>query len=122
MVFLLVTTRADELAAFTRGLTGSGEVELAMAVDPGQALDVARDKAPVLAVVDKDLPGSSSLGLVGELLKVNAMINTAVVSDMSEEDFHEESEGLGVLAQVPPNPGEQDGKDLADKLRGLLQY
>lgn len=118
MFFLLVTTRADELARFMDGLAEAG-VKTVVVESKDEALDAVRAKMPDLVVVDRDLPGIGSLALVLELLKVNAMVNTAVVSDLSEEEFHEESEGLGVLSRVPPTPLEDDAKELVDKLRGL---
>ena len=120
MLFLLVTTRADGLSEFMGGLTASGKAELLTARSRAEALDAARSRTPDLVIVDRDLPGESSLALVAELLTVNAMINTAVVSSMTDEEFHEESEGLGVLSRVPPEPGKQDGEELTAKLCGLL--
>ena len=63
-----------------------------------EALAAVRAACPHLVVVDSDLPDTDPLGLVKKLLMVNAMINTAVISPLSEEQFHEASEGLGVVA------------------------
>ena len=38
----------------------------------------------------------------------------AVISSLSPDEFHHLSEGLGVLAKLPPLPGRQDALDLAD--------
>ncbi len=71
-------------------------------------------------VVDSDLPDTDPLGLVQKLLMVNAMVNTAVISPLTEEEFHEASEGLGVLSRLPVEPGPSDAADLLHKLRRIL--
>ena len=51
---------------------------------------------------------------------VNAMVNTAVVSPLSDEEFHEASEGLGILGRLPDHPGMSDSGELLHKLRTVL--
>ncbi len=79
-----------------------------------------RASCPRLVVIDSDLPDTDSLGLVQKLLLVNAMVNTAVISPLSEEEFHEASEGLGILGRLPVEPGSGDAVDLLQKLRKIL--
>jgi len=55
-----------------------------------------------------------------DLLRVNAMLNTVVVTNMDEAAFHEDSEGLGVLCTVPENPGREHGVKAMDRLCMLL--
>ncbi|MBU1610255.1 MAG: response regulator [Proteobacteria bacterium] len=119
MLLLLITTRAGELSRFALGLGSAGE-EVLVAESAAAALDLAASRHPALVIADETMQGSSPLAFVGALLKVDAMINTAVLSPLSETDFHEESEGLGVLTQVPMHPTEEDGKALVAKLRLLF--
>jgi hypothetical protein len=51
---------------------------------------------------------------------VNAMVNTAVVSPLADEEFHEVSEGLGILSRLPKEPGESDAAELLCKLKKIL--
>lgn len=117
---LLITGRPDRLASFADSLTASVDVNLAVAEDGAAALERARSVSPQLAVIDSSLPDMAPLDLVMELLRVNAMINTVVVSGLSDEAFHEASEGLGVMGSLPDPPGPADGKKLLDQLRGLM--
>ena len=43
------------------------------------------------------------------------MINSAAVSSLSPEKFHEASEGLGILPQLPPRPGAHDNSHDKDQ-------
>ncbi|QLA17123.1 hypothetical protein [Desulfolutivibrio sulfoxidireducens] len=119
MVFLVVTTRADRIAEFTAGLASTG-AEVFLAESATAALDMAAALKPDLVIADETMTGGPALAFVRKLLTVNAMITTAVVSSLSEEAFHEASEGLGVLARIPVEPTRRDGEELAGKLRRLL--
>ena len=82
-----------------------------------EALAMARKQALDLVVLEENLPDMSYLEAVQELLKINAFINTAVVTGLSEEDFHEQSEGLGILAGLGPGVDRDQVKQLMDQLR-----
>jgi len=117
---LLVTGRPDIMAPFADSLAASADVNLAAAGSAAAALEKARLAPPQLAIIDRFLPDMSPLGLVMELLQISAMINTVVVSAMSDEAFHEASEGLGVMGKLPDPPGPGEGSNLLDRLRAML--
>jgi len=48
------------------------------------------------------------------------MVNCAVVSSLLTEDFHEAGEGLGILRQLPANPGLEYAKELLEQLKKIL--
>jgi hypothetical protein len=45
------------------------------------------------------------------------MINCASVSGLEPEKFHELSEGLGLMDQLPTRPGKEDAERLLRNLR-----
>ena len=79
-----------------------------------------RTAAPHLVIIDVDLPDIAPLDLVQKLLMVNALVNTVVVSPLSDEEFHEASEGLGILGRLPNDPGMSDADEMLHKLRMVL--
>ncbi len=117
---VLATARLKDLQAFAEALASDPEVHLTPVVSGAEALEAGRASAPHLVIIDAGLADAEPLELVKKLLLVNAMVNTAVLSPLSEEEFHEASEGLGVLGRVPVEPGRDDAADLLSKLRGLL--
>jgi DNA-binding response OmpR family regulator len=117
---ILTTARPEAMQAFTKALSSVKEVHLTQVHSGTEALAAVRASCPHLVVVDSDLPDTDPLGLVQKLLMVNAMVNTAVISPLSEEEFHEASEGLGVLGRLPLEPGSGDAGDLLGKLRQVL--
>lgn len=113
---LLAGDQPEALARLAAGLEEDGRAHLYWAQNDQEALSLTQELAPQLVVIDGQGRDKEALALVSKLLMVNAMVNTAVVTAMDEEEFHEFSEGLGILMSLPPDPGEDMAKDLLDKL------
>jgi len=114
MLIVIASQRGQELGPFLAQLKHLKGCELVFAPTASATLEIVRAGAPVFAIIDEGLPDADPLKLVTDIMMVNAMVNTAVVSPLAEEEFHEASEGLGILAAIPPNPGADDGKRVAD--------
>jgi DNA-binding NarL/FixJ family response regulator len=117
---VLATTRLEVRQAFAAALSSDPEVRLEQVASGAAALEAARASALHLVIIDADLPDTAPFDLVQKLLLVNAMINTAVVSPLADAEFHEASEGLGILGRLPLDPGIKDIVDLPHKLRKVL--
>jgi DNA-binding response OmpR family regulator len=117
---LVATPRPKILRSLVETLSSDPEVDLRHVASGTDALSAVSTFSPHLVVIDFNLPDIKPLNLVSELLQVNAMVNTAVVSPLSDPEFHEASEGLGVLAKLPLEPDSGDAAHLLEKLRGIL--
>jgi hypothetical protein len=67
------------------------------------ALKTAADSPPHLLILDEKIGQLDCLALARQVILTNAMLNQALVSPLSTEDFHQASEGLGVMAQLTPD-------------------
>lgn len=74
--------------------------DVAVESDPVRSLGRCRKKAPDLMVVDEVLPETSGIRLIAEVLKVSWTTAAILISDKSEEEVHEATEGLGILGHV----------------------
>jgi DNA-binding response OmpR family regulator len=117
---LIATSRPEALHALTAALRSDSQVHLESVASGTDAVEFVRRTPPHLVVVDATLPDTEPLKLVSALLMANAMVNTAVVSPLSEEEFHEASEGLGILGRLPEVPAGGDAAELLLKLRRVL--
>lgn len=116
---LLAAADTSSFGDFKIALEESGENQVNF-VESGQAaLDKLAESSVDLAIADEELGDMTAMEFAGKLLMVNPMINCALVSSLSEEDFHETSEGLGVLARLPKNPGRQDSENIMAKLKKI---
>jgi len=120
MHILIATQRAPELANFADALAvGTGGL-LRFADSYADVLATVKAMPPAFVVLDEGLKDGTPLEIAKRLVMVNAMINTAVLSPLSAEDFHEASEGLGILAAVPLHPSAEDGKALSEVFRRFM--
>lgn len=120
MSILLVTPHAQALAAFAEALGSGSGLAVASVASWDEALAAMKAAPPQFMVLDQGLAEGAPLELALKALMVNAMVNLAVVSPLGEEEFHEASEGLGILAPVPVNPGAADGAALAEVFRRFM--
>ena len=97
-------------------------VELVPVSTGAAGLKQLKDKRPDLVIVDEQLDDMSGIEFVKQLVMVNPLANTTIVSSLAGEDFHEATEGLGVLMHLPPHPGKEDAEALLTILAkiGLL--
>lgn len=113
MYILIVTRRGLELSPFASALSNGCNMPVRFTDGWANAQDVTKGQPPNFAVLDEGLHGGSPLELAKRIIQENALINLAVVSPLTGEEFHEASEGLGILTSVPQNPTEADGVALA---------
>ncbi len=119
---ILASSRPEAMPAFVEALSSDARVRLKQVYSGAEALAAVRAAAPHLVIIDSELPDSASapLDLVQKLLLLNAMVNTAVISPLSEDQFHEQSEGFGVLSRLPITPDAGDAATLLLKLQQIL--
>ena len=118
---LLVTTDKNNLADLSIGLDlPDGAILWASSSD--EAMEIITNKTIDLVVTDETLGDMTGLAFVEKLVKINPMINCAAVSALSKADYHEASEGLGILMQLPPQPSQSDGQALMAYLKKILGF
>jgi len=116
---LLVTPHRNSLLELALAMEKYDDVELTWTDSGQKALDKLSETSVDLVVIDKDLGDMPGLEFAEKLLRVNPMINSAVLSSLPSHEFHEASEGLGVFAQLPLRPAKKDAEKLLKGLRNL---
>jgi DNA-binding response OmpR family regulator len=100
------------------------DIEMATATTAAVGLSLLEGKQIDLVIVDEQLDDMSGIAFVEQLVKSNPLVNAAIVSALTTEEFHEATEGLGVLMQLPAQPQEKDVETLLsmlDKIGVLLR-
>jgi CheY-like chemotaxis protein len=116
---LLATPQQDRFQVLQSELTHLHPTHFSHAPDGRAAMEQVRSATVDLVIVDEDLGDMSGLELVRELLGVNALINTVLVSTESPGDFHEHTEGLGILMPLPKSCGKAEAARLIERIKGL---
>lgn len=112
MKVAVVSHRKEGLQDFVRGLGG----DVDWFAGPDAFFEQAAKAGWNLMVVDGLLPGLEVKSFLQNLLQVNSLLHTAVISDMTEPELFAHCEGLGVLCAVPATPGWSDGVRVMNQL------
>lgn len=113
---LLVGRAGGNISDYSSILTEEFGITITSVERGVNALDAIRNQSFCLAIVDEKLPDYTGLEFVEALVQVNPMMLCAVISDQTADQFHESSEGLGVLSQLPSSPTQEDVNSLLQKL------
>ncbi len=70
-------------------------------------------------VTDENLGDMTGLELIESVIASQPMLNCAAVSSLSPGDFHEASEGLGILMQLPVEAGKKEADQLLEHLKKI---
>lgn len=116
---LLVTSEKEPFSKFDKVLKQKDDVELSWAATGQNALETLSNNPVDLVIVNENIGDMTGIEFMKKLLSINPMINCAAVSPLSSDEFHEASEGLGVLVQLPVDPGELEAEDLLKRLKHL---
>jgi len=109
---------ADSLFSILKDRNG---VEVLRSESGNKGLSMIRDRDFHLVIADENLNDMTGLEFAKKLVSANPLINQAIASSLSHDEFHEASEGLGVLMALPPEPGEVDVNRLLEYLQNILR-
>ena len=83
------------------------------------ALSMISKKNFDLLITEESLKDMTGIDFVKKVVAVNPMLNCVIASKLSPSDFHEATEGLGVLMQLPLNPSEKDAEKLVSHFKKI---
>ncbi len=124
MIVLFATKDISRFSELMDKLWHEQAIELAPAATGAAGIALLKGKLVDLVIVDEQLDDMSGIAFTKQLVKVNPLVNTAIVSTLTADEFHEATEGLGVLMQLPPQPTENDADALLavlEKIGALMQ-
>jgi len=116
---LLITSEKNRLNNLSQ-VFEDNNINVSRTETGDSALTMISESVFDVVIIDEKLPDMKGLEFAEKLVKKNPMINCAVVSSLSSDDYHEASEGLGLLMQIPVNPTEEDARKLFDHLKVIL--
>jgi DNA-binding response OmpR family regulator len=116
---LLVGRDKSSLAALSSGLVKS-DVQLTRADSGRKGISMITENDFDLVIADENIGDMTGIDFIREVVAKKPMVNSAVISSMSSEDFHETSEGLGILMQLPVRPNEADASRLFEHLNKIF--
>jgi len=116
---LLVSIDKTSMSALKAGFE-EHDVQTGWDESGGDALSMIAQRDFNLVVTDENLGDMTGLEFIKNVVSQNPMVNCAAVSTLLPEDFHEASEGLGILMQLPVRPKPEYAKELLEHLKSIL--
>jgi DNA-binding NtrC family response regulator len=116
---LLVSQDKASLSAFKAGLE-ENQVQTAWAESGSSAIVKIDEESFDLVVTDENLGDMTGLEFIEKVISIKPMVNCAAVTSLLPADFHEASEGLGILMPLPVRPGQKQAEKLLVQLKAIL--
>ena len=116
---LFVSNRVETLSEFISTLKEDDKNEVLYAGSGETALKLIKDSAIDLVITDEEIGDMSGLDFARILISLSPMTNCAALSSLPEKEFHELSEGLGLMNHLPANPERSDAEDVLKNLRRI---
>jgi DNA-binding NtrC family response regulator len=116
---LLVSQDKASMSAFKAGLE-ENQVQTAWARSGSNAIVKIAEGRFDLVVTDENIGDMTGLEFIEKVISIKPMVNFAAVTSLLPADFHEASEGLGILMQLPVRPGQEQAEKLLSQLKTIL--
>jgi CheY-like chemotaxis protein len=116
---LLVSQDKVSMSALKAGLE-ENQVRTAWSKSGSNAIVKIAEESFDLVVTDENLRDMTGLEFIENVISIKPMVNCAAITSLSSDDFHEASEGLGILMQLPARPGREQAEKLLSKLQTIL--
>ena len=116
---LLASRDKATMSAFKAGLE-ENQVQTAWAESGSTAIAKLTEGNFDLVVTDENLGDMTGLEFIEKVISTKPMVNCAAVSSLLPADFHEASEGLGILMQLPVRPDQEQAEKLLRQLKNIL--
>ena len=116
---LLVSRDKASLSAFRAGLE-KNKVQTAWAQSGSNAIGRITEESFDLVVTNENLGDMTGLEFIEKVISKKPMVNCAAITSLLPADFHEASEGLGILMPLPVRPGQEQAEKLLGQLKTIL--
>jgi len=113
---VLVSSKPAFFSALAQALQTDTGMSVEWVASGEEALTSIKRAAPDLMILDEKSEETPDFALARNIILHDALINVVMVSRLPEKEFHESAEGLGILLQLPPQPGPREVETLLARL------
>lgn len=120
---LLVGEDFSSLESLGNALTEENSINVSWVHSGKEAVELVAGSMVDVVVTAEQLADGPALPFVQELIKKQPLVNCAMVSSLSHDEFHQATEGLGIFMQLPMTPGAGEATkmvELLESIRGLM--
>ena len=119
MNVLLVGKERTQFGEFVIPLQEDNRIAVEYVTSAKDALGILSCRGAEVVIAAADLADSKGIELVQTIARTHPLVNIALMSSLSPEDFHEATEGLGLFMQISDNPGQAEGYQMITRLNSI---
>jgi len=116
---VLVGKDLSAFGAFITELSGQKDVDVVEVASGSELLAMVDSEKVDVVVLAEELGDGTAMSFASGLIKKQPLINCAMMSNLDPEDFHEETEGLGIFMQLPICPGAEEAVNMLKYLKSI---
>lgn len=113
---VFVSSDTASLAVLAQALQADTRIAVEWVASGEEVLTLIKRAAPDLVVLGGKPGEPMDFALVRKIMQLNALIHVVMVGALPEKEFHDSAEGLGILMQLPPEPGLPEAEALLARL------
>ncbi|MFW2366272.1 MAG: response regulator [Desulforhopalus sp.] len=117
--FLLVSSDKIALELLSKALLQDEQNRIHHAFTGQGAMDLLGSEQIDVVIAAEELSDGDGLTFIKKLTQKYPLVNCSMVSSLPTEEFHEETEGLGVFMQLPQNPGVEEAEQMMHLLESI---
>jgi len=118
---VFVSSKPASFSVLAQALQADIRIAVEWVASGEEALALIKRAAPDLMILDGNPGEPLDFALVRTIMQLNALINVVMVGRMPEKEFHESAEGMGILMQLPFQPGLPEAEALLARLTLLVK-
>ncbi|MGL1932548.1 MAG: response regulator [Desulfotalea sp.] len=119
MNILIVDDEKSSLAELKNYLEAKGNINLSLTSSTKEALQLCSKRGLDIAIFAENLINRSGLDFIKEIVPINPFLNCALQSPLEADDFHEVTEGYGILLQIPILNPEKSGDEIVEVVKKI---
>jgi two-component SAPR family response regulator len=120
MIAVLIVTRDNNSFSGLESGLRNKDADISWAASSDLAIEKISEAYFDIIVVGEEVEDMSGLKFVEKVVSINPFLSCAVASPLSHDEFHEVSEGLGVIMQLPVSPEEKHAEELLSTYRKIV--
>ncbi len=118
---LLVSTNGNSASNASSMFEKHSSIQTTKADSGAKALEIIVKETFDVAVINESLSDMSGLDLCNKMVEINPFLNCALISGLPHDEYHEASEGLGLIMQLPVLLTEEDVNKLLSHLEKIAR-
>ena len=120
MLKFLMVCNEKSLSGIYDHLKNYSDIEVSWSHSASDALELIKDVPFDLVIIDKQIDDIDGIDFCKKIVSVNPMVNCSIAGSLPKKEFHEKTEGLGVMGQLKDETAKDDLEKIIKTLKKII--